>query len=103
MKDYFSLAKKDIPSDSPHDSDWPKFIAYSYEHKFLLFSVGKGHGLSGFELPEAEAADPEWRPLFVELDALWILDFLKLSKNPTLNDFTQSLKKLNIPIIKFRA
>ncbi len=103
MKDYFILAKKDIPSDSPHDSDWPKFIAYSYEHKCLLFSAGKGHGLSGFELPEAEAADPEWRPLFVELDALWILDFLKLSKNPTLNDFTQSLKKLNIPIIKFRA
>ncbi|POP73364.1 hypothetical protein CXB37_23220 [Pseudomonas syringae pv. syringae] len=102
MKDYFILAKKETLLDNSHDSDWPKFIAYSYEHKCLLFSAGKGHGLSGFELPEAEAANPEWTPLFVELNALWILDLLKLSP-PTLNDFIQSLKKFNIPIIKFRA
>ncbi|MFJ5240110.1 MULTISPECIES: hypothetical protein [Pseudomonas] len=103
MKDYFILAKKDIPSDSPHDSDWPKFIAYSYEHKCLLFSAGKGHGLSGFELPEAEAFAPDWTPLFIELNALWILDFLKKSNFPTLNDFIKALDKANIPISKFRA
>ena len=103
MKDYFILAKKDRPSENPHDSDWPKFIAYCYEHKCLLFSAGKGQGLSGFELPEVEASDPEWTPLFTELNTLWILDFLKTSKHPTLNDFTIALEKLHIPIIKFTA
>jgi len=103
MKDYFILAMKDIPSDNPHDPDWPKFIAYSYEHKCLLFSAGKGHGLSGFELPEAEASDPDWTPLFIELNALWILDFLKKSSSSTLNDFIKALDKSNIPVSTFRA
>ncbi|WP_155274284.1 hypothetical protein [Pseudomonas chlororaphis] len=79
MKDYYILAKVDFSSDTPHSSDWPKIIAYSYEYKSLLFLAGKGHGVSGFELPASEAGDPDWTTLFLELNATWIPDFLKNS------------------------
>ncbi|AZC34651.1 hypothetical protein [Pseudomonas chlororaphis] len=103
MKDYYILAKVDFPSDTPHSSDWPKIIAYSYEYKSLLFLAGKGHGVSGFELPASEAGDPDWTTLFLELNATWIPDFLKNSNFSCLDDFLKSLKKLNIPIEKMQA
>ncbi|KAB0525670.1 MULTISPECIES: hypothetical protein [Pseudomonas] len=103
MKDFYVIAKKDLEPNLPHSTDWPKIIAYSYEDEKLLFLAGKGHGISGFELPASETGASDWTDLFLELNATWIPDLLKNSNFSCLDDFLKSLKKLNIPIEKMQA
>ncbi|MCD5989308.1 hypothetical protein KDX30_15500 [Pseudomonas sp. CDFA 553] len=103
MKEYHILAERNGASNIPHDPDWPKSISYSYENRSLLFSAGKGHGLSGFVLPMDEALDSKWTSIFIELNALWILDFLKKYNLHSLEEVTFALNDAKIPTKIVRA
>lgn len=87
MKGYYVLAKKDMASDFPHNSNWPKILAYSFETRKILFLAGKGDGLSGFEIPDFDACNPEWEILFEDLGAVWVLSLLKNNKSPDKEEF----------------
>lgn len=87
------LAKKDMASDFSNNAEWPKFLAYSFETNKILFLAGKGHGLSGFEIPDFDACNPEWESLFEELGALWVPNLLRNNDFPGKEEF---LKKTNL-------
>lgn len=92
MKDFHIVAKKDLEPDLPHSADWPKIIAYSYETKSFLFIEGKGHGFNGTVLPDQTAREPRWKQLFLDLNALWFLNFIDSTTYPCVSDFEKSPK-----------
>ncbi|MFG0382898.1 hypothetical protein ACF8C6_18300 [Pseudomonas sp. zbq_18] len=95
MKHYYVVAEKDPYPAESHSSEWPKVIGYSFVHRSFLFMEGKGHGLMGAEIRQDTTALARWRDIFVELNAEWFLDLLKLN---TFSDESEFLTKLT-PLI----
>ena len=82
MKEFYIVAQSDLAPNLPHSSEWPKIIGYSYKKKSFLFIEGKGHGLTGGELPESAAKQPKWRDIFIALNTEWFLSVLDQKQIP---------------------